>query len=79
MGEAGYNIGEFHVSPIVRYEHLSGAPPTQNRIAGGLAFWPYDHNVNLKLFYSHIGIENRMTGGTTVNHQVNLQLQIYYF
>src|SRR5206468_1883018 len=58
MGEAGFNFLAAHVSPIVRVEHITGSgtaamppfQPTQTRIAGGVAFWPFGHNTNLKAF-----------------------------
>jgi Phosphate-selective porin O and P len=74
--EAGYTFAEIKVTPIVRYEQLSGngLAKTQ-RYAGGIAFWPFEHNVNLKLFYSRIQVENAMHGA----NQVNAQLQLFYF
>jgi len=81
--EAGYTIAEVKVSPIVRYErrwggnNAAGTAPltTIDRYAVGVAFWPFDHNVNLKLFYSRIQEQNAAHGA----NQVNAQLQLYYF
>lgn len=73
--EAGFTIGEIKLSPIVRYERLWGDVLTNQRYAGGVAFWPYEHSVNVKLFYSRIQVENAAHGA----NQVNAQLQLYYF
>ena len=77
VGEAGYNIAALQVSPIVRVEHLwgSGTLADQTRYAGGLAFWPYGHNTNLKAFYSHVKTEGAPRGFS----QFNVQWQIYFF
>jgi hypothetical protein len=76
MGEAGYLLLPIKVSPIVRYEHLSaiGAAGAQARYAGGLAFWPYGHSTNLKLFYTRVQINNAPHGF----NQVNLQWQLFF-
>ena len=67
MGELGYLIGPIMLSPIVRVERLTsyavdtttGESPTfnypsENRYGGGLAFWPYGHNSNLKAFFTRV-------------------------
>jgi hypothetical protein len=77
MAEAGYRIGAIQVSPIVRFEHQmmsDDAAANMTRIAGGLAWWVMNHNVNLKAFYTNIKPE-----GGDANHQVNVQLQLYVF
>jgi hypothetical protein len=77
MGEAGYNIAAVQLSPIVRVEHLSGDSPilTQNRYAVGVAFWPFNHNTNLKAFYTRISTDTAPHGA----NQFNLQWQVYFF
>jgi hypothetical protein len=82
MGEAGYNFAGIKVSPIVRVEHLSadslvaaGPRLVQTRYAGGLAWWPYGHNSNLKAFYTRIQQDNADHGA----NQFNLQWQVYFF
>jgi hypothetical protein len=77
VGEAGYNIAAIQVSPIFRYEHISGDAPlaTVSRYAGGLAFWPYGHNSNLKAFYTRIMQDGAPHGA----NQFNLQWQVYFF
>jgi hypothetical protein len=82
--EAGYNITDLMISPIVRYERRwggvgTGAMPTDlptiDRYALGIGFWPFGHNVNVKVFYSRIQEQNAAHGA----NQVNAQLQLYYF
>jgi hypothetical protein len=75
MGEAGFRFMPINLSPIVRFEHLSGNVATQNRIVGGLAFWPYGHNSNVKLFYTHF----KEDGAARGTNQVNLQWQLYAY
>jgi len=78
MGEAGYLISDLHLTPIVRVEHLKGTagmPATETRISGGVAFWPYGHNSNLKLFFTSVDT----TGAARKVNQINLQWQVYYF
>ncbi len=76
QGEAGYTFLPLAVAPIVRVEHLhvdNGI--TQNRYAGGVAYWCYGHNSNVKLFYTRIQQDNAPHGA----NQVNLQWQIFFY
>jgi hypothetical protein len=74
--EAGFNFTQVQVSPIVRYEHLwTDAGANVNRIGGGVAFWPFGHNSNLKLFYSMI----KTNGAPSGANQINLQWQVFFF
>jgi hypothetical protein len=77
MGEAGYNFAGYQVSPIIRYEHLwgSAALANQARYSGGVAFWPYGHNMNLKAFYTRVKTDGFARGF----NQVNLQWQVFFF
>jgi hypothetical protein len=87
MAEVGFLFGSIMLSPIFRYERLVGqslatdpsmadpSDPTENRIGGGLAFWPYGHNSTFKVFYSRVHYEP----GTTDFNQVNAQWQLYFF
>ncbi len=80
MGEAGYSIAEVRLNPILRVEQLwptGGA--NQTRIGGGVAFWPYGHNSNVKAFYAHVTTDG--TGGAASGsfNQFNLQWQVYFF
>jgi hypothetical protein len=49
--------------------------PSENRIGGGLAFWPYGHNTNFKAFFQRI---HRLPGTQDYN-QVNVQWQLYFY
>jgi hypothetical protein len=76
MGEAGYNIAGVQINPIARAEHLSGTGlATATRYGGGLAYWAYGHNSNVKLFVMRIDT----TGAGRVVNQLNLQWQVYLF
>jgi hypothetical protein len=82
MVEAGYVIGPLMLSPIVHFERLTAftpAPdasiPSEDRLGGGLVFWPYGHNSNLKFFYTRV----RRTPSDHAFDVVNLQWQVYYF
>jgi hypothetical protein len=77
QGEAGYTFLPIAVAPIVRVEHLHVDPTdsTQNRYAGGLAYWCYGHNSNLKLFYTRIQQDGAPHGA----NQINLQWQIFIY
>ena len=81
MSEVGYNFDAFHISPIFRFEQLWGGTSSggttsanQTRAGGGLAFWPYGHNTNLKAFYMH----NTEAGTAHAANQVNVQWQLYF-
>ena len=78
QGEAGYTFLPVAVAPIVRVEHLHRSTRsgiTQNRYAGGLAYWCYGHNSNLKLFYTRIQEDGAPHGA----NQINLQWQIFIY
>jgi hypothetical protein len=49
--------------------------PSEDRYGGGLAFWPYGHNTNLKLFGAHV---HRNPAPHDFN-QINLQWQLYFY
>jgi hypothetical protein len=81
MSEVGYNFDAFHISPIFRFEQLWGGTSSggttsanQTRAGGGLAFWPYGHNSNLKAFYMH----NTEAGTAHAANQVNVQWQLFF-
>jgi hypothetical protein len=79
MGEAGYRIGAAEISPIVRFEYrrfVDAAPAKHEARYGiGAAYWPYGHNINLKVFY------NRVQPNTSPHgfNQVNLQWQLFFY
>jgi hypothetical protein len=51
------------------------ANPSENRYSGGASFWPYGHNMNLKLLVAHV---TRNPAPHAFN-QFNLQWQLYFF
>jgi hypothetical protein len=77
MGEAGYTLAGVGLGPIVRVERLwgSGNLADQTRFGGGVAYWPYGHNSNFKLFYTRIKDDGAREGAD----QFNLQWQVYFF
>jgi hypothetical protein len=81
MTEAGYRIGNWKLSPIVRFELLrldapSPQAPDFTRLGAGLAYWYMGHNANVKAFYSFVRAE---TPGQNSYSQVNLQMQFFVF
>jgi len=77
MGEAGYNFAAVHVSPIFRFEKRmgSGTLVDETRVGGGLAFWPYGHNTNLKAFFVNV----KDSGAAKSFNQFNLQWQVFAY
>jgi hypothetical protein len=75
--EAGFLIGQVHLSPIVRFERafVEGDNNDDTYFGGGLAWWPYNHNSNLKLFATNHKFQAASKSGT----QVNLQWQLFFF
>ena len=70
MSEIGYNFAGLNISPIFRFEQLWGGTSSggttsvnQTRAGGGLAFWPYGHNSNLKAFYMHDAVSREPARG----------------
>ena len=49
--------------------------PSENRYSGGLSFWPYGHNMNLKVLGAHV---TRNPAPHAFN-QINVQWQLYFF
>ena len=79
MGEAGYLINAINVSPIFRFERRwvdnRALVPDETRIGGGLGFWPYGHNVNVKAFYTRV----HPNPATHDYDQINVQAQLFVF
>jgi hypothetical protein len=80
MGEAGYLINAINLSPIARYEqrwvdNQTPAVPDEIRVGGGLAFWPYGHNINVKAFFTRV----MPTPSIHDYNQVNVQAQFFIF
>lgn len=81
MLEGGYHFTEFfHLNPMARFELRSGsgAVADENRFSLGGAWWPYGHNMNVKVFYTHV-TASPMGAADRKNSQINVQLQVYYF
>jgi len=49
--------------------------PSEKRIGGGLAFWPFGYNTNFKAFFQRV----HRALGTHDYNQVNVQWQLYFF
>jgi hypothetical protein len=78
MGEAGYLFPVVPISPILRFERLlvaAGLPTDTNRYGGGLAFWPYGHTSNLKIFYNRIAPANAVHN----YDDFDVQWQLYFY
>jgi hypothetical protein len=90
MVQAGYLIAPIMLNPFVQYEHLSApnandgmgndlgpnpANPSENRYSGGISFWPYGHNMNIKFLGAHV-TRNPAPHGF---NQFNLQWQLYFY
>jgi hypothetical protein len=80
MAEAGYLFDALRLSPMVRYEerwveNQTAGAPDETRWGGGLAFWPYGHNVNLKTFYTRVEPEP----AAHAFDQLNLQAQLFVY
>lgn len=83
MLEVGYLFGALALAPIFTFNHLTitepagstVSPPNQTRIGGGLSFFPFGHNSNVKLFYQNVKVATE----AKAFNQVNLQWQLYFF
>ena len=82
MSEAGYRFADIQLSPIGRFEELwvpgvnGGADTTEARYGGGLAWWFYGHNSNLKAFYTRV---RPSAAGEQQYNLFNVQWQIFFF
>jgi hypothetical protein len=71
------------VAPLVPSDAtMQGSPliadpnnPSEVRYGGGLAFWPFGHTSNLKVFFTHV---HRNIGLHDFN-VISAQLQLFYF
>ncbi len=80
MTEAGYLIDAINLGPIIRVERRwvkneTAAAPSETRWGGGLAYWPYGHNVNLKAFYTRVSPHPAVHD----YNQLNVQAQFFVF
>jgi len=77
------------LSPTVRVEKLTVNEPTpqnpsEDRIGGGLTFWPYGHNSNIKAFFAKVhrdpcGTQLDCVSGVHDFNQINVQWQVYFY
>jgi hypothetical protein len=80
MGEAGYLIRPLRWSPIGRFERRwvedeTNLVPDETRLSGGMAFWPYGHNMNVKAFYTRV----EPSPAAHAYGQLNVQSQLFIF
>ena len=80
MAEAGYLIRPIKLSPFGRVERLAVSQPTptspsEDRYGGGLSFWPYGHNSNLKAVFARV---HRDPAPHDFN-QINVQWQLFFY
>jgi hypothetical protein len=80
MAEAGYRFAAYSLSPILRYEQrfvegATTAVPDETRYVLGLAYWPFGHTSNLKVFYTRI----HATPAAHDYNQFVLQWQLFFF
>ena len=81
MGEVGYLFWGPRLSPIFRFERRWVAGPDtaaafdETRVGGGLAYWPYAHNFNVKAFYTHVHPDSAPEN----YEQINVQAQFFVF
>jgi len=79
MGEAGYNFSTI-VSPLVRAEYLvataaNGDQTKTARYGGGVNWWTFGHNANLKSLYQFVKVDGASKGF----NQIDLQWQLYFY
>jgi hypothetical protein len=84
MAEGGYIIAPINLGPVVRYEQRSfaneaAATPNETRYVGGIGFWPFGHNSNLKVFYSHIHPDSSVAAALHDYDQYNVQWQLFFY
>ncbi len=84
VGEAGYKLGMFPISPIVRFERRSVTNPTpvannETRFGGGVAYWFDGHSSNVKLFYTSVHPDTGVDPTAASYSAVNLQWQLFFF
>jgi hypothetical protein len=80
MAEAGYRFAAYSLSPILRYEQrfvetATLAVPDEIRFVLGLAYWPFGHTSNLKVFYTRI----HPSPAAHDYNQFVIQWQLYFF
>jgi hypothetical protein len=80
MGEAGYRFDAFPIAPIVKFEqaNIADSDAASTRIGGGVAWFPYAHNLNVKAFFTNINNKPGMGESHSFN-QFQLQGQLYFY
>jgi hypothetical protein len=75
--EAGYRFDGIQLSPIGRFEKRwgEGAAGDETDFGGGVAWWAYGHNSNLKAFYTRLVPEEP----AEAFNQFNLQWQVHFY
>ena len=79
MAEAGY-IFPFPIGPILKFEqqNFANSDAAITRIGGGVGWFPYGHNINLKAFFTTIDDKPAM-GDSHTYQQAQLQGQLYFY
>jgi hypothetical protein len=80
MAEAGVNVrpvmaGLFGRAEFLQNEKVTATEPQEQRYGGGLSFWPFGHNSNLKFFWSSVKRRPAPHAFSTAN----VQWQLYFF
>jgi len=80
MAEAGYRFDAFPIAPIVKFEqqNFANSDAANTRFGGGLAYFPYGHNINLKAFFTNINAKPAVGDSHSYN-QFQLQWQLYFY
>jgi len=79
---AGYYFGGPKLLPFARYEQLKFVPTAsqvndQRRFQGGLTYYPFGQNYNLKFAYSYVKLPNNSK--THATNEYTIQMQVFYF
>jgi hypothetical protein len=79
MAEAGY-IFPFPIGPIFKFEtqNFANSDAAITRIGGGVGWFPYGHNINLKAFFTTIN-DKPGAGDSHTYQQAQLQGQLYFY
>jgi len=79
MGEVGYNFNTI-ISPLVRAEYLdataaNGTVTKTGRYGGGINWWAFGHNSNVKTLYQYVKVDGASKGA----NQLDVQWQLYFY
>jgi len=77
--EAGY-IFAYPIGPIFKFEqqNIADSDQANTRFGGGVGWFPYSHNINLKAFFTSINAKPAM-GDSYSYKQWQLQWQLYFY